>query len=87
MRFSIELVAGHPFVGSWLDPDSVVKDLGANVGEFSREIQHGYGCRTAGVEASLTPTNAMLKNDRLSCANLTVAANPGRIEFLATHKT
>jgi len=81
MRFSVEQIAGHSFVGSWLGRDSVVVDLGANVGEFSREIQHRYGCRVVGVEANPTLANAISKNDRLSCANLAITANPGQIEF------
>jgi FkbM family methyltransferase len=81
MRFSVETIHGHSFVGSWLGPDSVVVDLGANVGGFSHEIQHRYGCRVAGVEANPTLANAILKNDRLSCANLAITANPGQVEF------
>jgi FkbM family methyltransferase len=81
MRFSIETIAGHSFVGSWLGPDSVVVDLGANVGGFSHEIQNRYRCRVAGVEANPTLARAIVKNDRLSCTNLAITANPGQIEF------
>jgi FkbM family methyltransferase len=81
MQFSVETIAGHSFVCSWLGPHSVVVDLGANVGTFSYAIHRRYGCRVAGVEANPALAQAILPNDRLSCANLAITGNSGEIEF------
>jgi FkbM family methyltransferase len=86
MRFSLETIAGHSFVTSWLGPDSVVVDLGANVGAFSYAIHRKYGCRVAGVEANPALAQAILQNDRLSCANLAITGNAGEIEFFVDPK-
>lgn len=81
MPISIETVAGHSFVGSWLGPESVVVDLGVNIGRFSYEIQRRYNCRIAGVEANPALAQAIVQADRLSCTNLAITANAGPIEF------
>lgn len=86
MRFSVETVSGHSFVGSWLGPDSVVVDLGVNIGGFSYAVNNRYGCRVAGVEANPALAKAVLTNDRLSCANLAITGSAGQIEFYIDSK-
>jgi FkbM family methyltransferase len=45
-------LSGHTFVPTTLHRDSVVVDLGANTGGFSRAITERYGCTCFSVEAS-----------------------------------
>lgn len=44
-------VNGHHILKGSLNEKSVVVDLGANVGNFSREISQTFGCRVLAVEA------------------------------------
>lgn len=81
MSILVETVAGHSFVGSWLGPESLVVDLGVNIGRFSYEIQRRYNCRIAGVEANPALARAIVQTDRLSCTNLAITANAGPIKF------
>jgi FkbM family methyltransferase len=47
---SIVEVEQHYLVGGNLDPSSVVVDLGANRGHFTRDIRLRFGCRVVAVE-------------------------------------
>src|SRR5215212_3687717 len=42
---------GHHFLATAINPDSVVVDLGAHLGEFSSEMSTRFGCRCYAVEA------------------------------------
>jgi len=46
----IQLISDHYVLAAWLTPQSIVLDLGANVGDFSREISSSFGCRCVAVE-------------------------------------
>ena len=50
--FGFRNVRGHTFYAKVLDSRSVVVDLGANQGAFSRCLANRYGCRAVAVEAS-----------------------------------
>ena len=43
-------VAGHTFLTSLIGPASVVLDIGANQGQFTRTIVRDFGCRVHAVE-------------------------------------
>jgi len=43
-------IAGHTFLPSLLGPDSLVLDIGANQGQFTRAIVRDFGCRVHAVE-------------------------------------
>lgn len=43
---------GHHFYQKNLNPDSIVIDLGAHRGEFSKQISERFGCKCYAVEAS-----------------------------------
>ena len=43
-------VAGHTFLPSLISPASVVLDIGANQGQFTRTIVRDFGCRVHAVE-------------------------------------
>lgn len=45
-------VRGHHFLAKPINRDSVVLDLGANHGEFSKSIESRFGCRPRMVEAN-----------------------------------
>jgi FkbM family methyltransferase len=51
---------GHTFLRSALTDSSVVVDLGANAGEFSRKMVHNFHCRCIAVE----PNPSMLERIR-----------------------
>jgi FkbM family methyltransferase len=80
-QFSVDKIAGHSFVGSWLVRDSVVVDLGMNLGNFSYAVSKRYGCRVTGVEANPALAQAILQTDRLSCRNLAITGKSGPLEF------
>lgn len=42
----------HSFLGKLINPDSLVVDLGANLGDFSSELSNLFGCKSYAVEAS-----------------------------------
>jgi FkbM family methyltransferase len=43
-------VAGHTFLPSLIGPTSVVLDIGANQGQFTRTIVRDFGCRVHAIE-------------------------------------
>jgi FkbM family methyltransferase len=49
---SIKNIRGHHLLDTYLDSDSVVIDLGAYLGDFSRIISESYHCTVYSVEAS-----------------------------------
>jgi FkbM family methyltransferase len=81
VQFWIDRVADHSFVGSWLGPESVVIDLGMNLGKFSYEVQRRYGCSVVGVEANPALARSILQTDRLSCSNIAITGKTGPVEF------
>ena len=52
LLFQTLTVRGHTFLPTGLDRNSLVIDLGAHRGEFSREIRQRFGCRCIEVEAN-----------------------------------
>lgn len=52
LRAGLCVVRGHGFVDRRLSPQAVVVDLGANRGDFSRELFRRHRVRTVAVEAS-----------------------------------
>ena len=57
----------HSIYSKILDSDSVVIDLGANLGQFSEAITREFNCRCYAIEAdpslySQLPENSLVKN-------------------------
>jgi FkbM family methyltransferase len=80
MQLMIDNASGHSFIGSWLNTDSTVVDLGMNEGHFARAINDRYGCRVFGVE----PNPVLARNfstETIKCRPVAVGATSGQIEY------
>src|SRR5437016_3700720 len=71
----------HTFDAQDLSLQSVVLDLGANVGGFSRSILDEFGCRCYAVEANPRLCAQIKAHPKLSLFNLAIAANSGTLPF------
>ncbi|WP_133649219.1 FkbM family methyltransferase [Paraburkholderia flava] len=92
----MDRISGHTFFQRFLRRDSVVVDLGANVGAFSRLMSEKYGCVCYAVEpnpacfarlagfARVKPFNFAIA-DREGTMNFFVAANSEASSFTRTH--
>lgn len=74
-------ISGHTFMRQGIGPDSVVLDLGAHYGSFSREMIARYGCRCVAVEGNPVVSAAIPADARLTVLNSVVAAMPGQQSF------
>lgn len=63
----LDRVAEHFFIGSWLEADTTIVDLGMNVGDFAYAVQRKYNCRIVGVEANPALARKIRSSDRLTC--------------------
>jgi FkbM family methyltransferase len=70
-------IEGHTFFSQGLSPESVVLDLGANLGRFSRGIIDRFGCRCYAVEANPSLCQQITSDSRMTVLNLAVAARSG----------
>jgi FkbM family methyltransferase len=82
-RASLRLdhVRGHTFVGSWLSADSMVIDLGMNVGKFSYTVHQRYGCTIVGAEANPMLALQMTATDKVVCRNVAITYEQGYVNF------
>ena len=71
----------HTFDAQDLSPQSVVIDLGANVGGFAHGIVQQFGCRCLAVEANPQLCRKIRPDPRLTVYNLAVAEKSGRLPF------
>lgn len=80
---SIDNIENHTFLPYPLTPDSVVVDLGANLGHFSTKIVSRYGLRCVGVEANPTLyQNLRATHDpRLTFLNFAVGGEDAPVTF------
>ena len=82
----VQLISDHYVLAPWLTPQSIVLDLGANVGDFSREISSAFGCHCVAVEPA--PANFLKIPAAALITKLPFAAGAkpgaGRL-FLAEH--
>jgi len=74
-------ISCHTFFGKDLSPESVVLDLGANLGSFSRAIADQFGCRCYAVEANPALCQQIWPDPRISVFNLAVAGTSGMTPF------
>lgn len=64
-----------------LSGDSVVVDLGADAGQFSRAIVEDIGCRCPAVEPNPTLYDRIPDSDRVTKFRLAIAERPGTMAF------
>ena len=72
-------IAEHTILAQDLSSQSVVVDLGANLGRFSHGIVERFGCRSLAVEANPSLCARIASDPRISVLNLAVAATSGTI--------
>lgn len=77
-------VCGHSFLGGLLSPDSVVFDLGANRGEFAREVRRQFGCRVHAVEPSPGLAASMRGQDWLTVTEAALSASGGTVRLVVS---
>jgi FkbM family methyltransferase len=82
-RLGIETIATHTLVPGCLDGTSVLVDLGAHEGAFSRILLERTGCRAYGVEASpaLAERLARWDDPRWSVLHGAVGGDDGPVEL------
>jgi FkbM family methyltransferase len=86
----VELIAnlaGHTIVVRNLTSQSVVLDLGANLGSFSRAVFTRYRCRCYAVEANPFIIEEIRGGDYLTVANFAVANHRGSVQLTITGNT
>ena len=77
----IEEVRGHHVYSRGIDANSFILDLGANHGDFSREISGRWGCRCVAVEASSRTFQRITETNLVTKLNYAVSGTSGPISF------
>lgn len=77
----IDLVEFHSFMSRNIGSSSVVLDLGANLGNFSRKMKHRHGVVCIGAEASPQIFQELKKNDSLKSYNIALHDHVGTVEL------
>src|ERR1044071_7162678 len=67
-------ICGHHFLSRGLGPDSFVLDLGANRGEFAREMRARWGVRCLSIEANPLLCKSLCSENEV--INVAVARRP-----------
>jgi FkbM family methyltransferase len=71
-------VSEHTFFSQLLSPNSTVLDLGANIGEFAREIVRRFGCTVHCAEPSPATIQQIPKNANLQLHQVAIGAENGQ---------
>ncbi len=74
-------ICDHTFMRQLLSRDSVVVDLGANHGAFSRSMIAKFGCRCIAVEANPSVCATIRPDPKLTVVNAAIAARSGTLPF------
>lgn len=78
-KLRLERIRGHSFIPALLPRDSVVLDLGANLGDFSRTIRRQFGWRCFAVEASRSVFEKIEPDQGLQKLNVAIADRDGPV--------
>ena len=76
---SLAHVYTHSFFDDLLGPNATVIDLGANIGQFARQMADRYRCRCVVFEPSPDAFTQIGASDAIEPHNLAVCAAPGTI--------
>jgi FkbM family methyltransferase len=74
-------VRGHTFLADGLKAGSVVIDLGANRGEFSRDVAARFGAKCLAVEASPDTARNIPAADNVRVLNYAITDHDGPVSF------
>lgn len=80
-RLKIRNQLGHTYYAGDLNSDSVVVDLGANRGEFSKNLTAAHGCKCYAVEPVKVLFEKIPQMDRLSRYNIALGDKDGPVNF------
>ncbi|HYE61173.1 MAG TPA: FkbM family methyltransferase [Phycisphaerales bacterium] len=72
---------GHTFLPAPIGPGSLVVDLGANTGDFSRQVRARYGCRVCAVEANPDLVPKVRAIEGVEVIHAAAVGRRGPIEF------
>ena len=86
LLFGFINVRGHTFYSKILNPASIVLDLGANIGDFSKYIASKYKCNTFAVEASPILFSKIEETNLIHKYNYAVAKINGVVTFYESTK-
>jgi FkbM family methyltransferase len=81
-RAGCAVVKTHSIYCPAIGPDSMVLDLGANVGDFCQEMNRRFGCTCHAVEANPDMAAQIATNDRLHVHNLAVSDRNGAVTLV-----
>ena len=79
--FGLDSSWGHTFYGAAINPTSVVMDMGAYRGGFSRYMTARYGCLAYAIEASAELFSSMTETSSIRKYNYAIAGNDGFTNF------
>lgn len=84
---SVVRIAGHSFVGDWLDEHSVVLDFGMNQAVFSTRMVGLYGCHVHGAEAHPGLHAALPRHPNIHARHVAIGGGPGvlRLSLYSSH--
>jgi FkbM family methyltransferase len=80
-RNQLATIREHTFLTDPLDGEALVVDLGANRGEFSRDVSRRFGARCLAVEASRELAGTITESGSVCARHLAVGGNDGTVEF------
>lgn len=81
IKFPVTTINEHTFVARHLRRNSVVVDLGGNLGEFSRQMNARFGCTCYTVEPMPALYAKLSRGPRLHAFNLAIAGTNQLLEF------
>lgn len=76
---SIARLCQHSFIGSLLDSNSVVVDLGANRGDFARQIANKWVCTVYAVEPVPSLFNQIREDANIRKFNFAISSRDGEL--------
>ena len=77
----MDCISGHTFFPKFIHADSVVVDLGANKGAFSRSMSEIYGCTCFAIEPNPECFGELAGWSRVKPFNLAIADREGTTSF------
>ena len=78
---TLEVCSGHSFLPELVGPDTIVLDLGANHGMFSREMTKRFGCRCHAVEPNPTLVAMIQQNETFPIFGVAASGTRDKVVF------
>jgi FkbM family methyltransferase len=78
---SLVTIEGHTLCPRFVSKDSVVLDIGANIGNFSRLMAERFGCRCHAVEANPDIIGRIPVSDHIEVHHLAIAGRAGQVRL------